>query len=184
MFAVIFAIIAYALTALGYLLRIPEALGSFMTFIGMLILVSGYSTIMASKIYYALKEKKEEESKKTDNVVDEEVQKLEKSKKLLEIVGFSILAFFFIAIHFVPSLTFEVRYYDKIGAIGYLLVLMYVFFQQVPVYIVYIPLILYYIFGGIRKIFEHGPVFKLQMVSRFMLAGYLIYYVFIKSFLG
>ena len=94
-------------------------------------------------------------------------------------LGYAFLAIFFGLIHFYPQLTFHVRYYDKLAAIGA--------FLRTVTNLRYISLIgvlfllAYYILGTIPKFTEKGLVNKLQLVSRAMLV---VYYGITVALLG
>lgn len=145
-----FGLIAYALTVLGYVVRAYEGIPRWSIFLGMCIVTLGYSVLALSKWL--------------------SVQDKEKHKHhimTLNKIGYAILFVFFFGIHLFPSLTFTVRYYDIIAAIGYFAGLL---SKLIPVFVAYGFLALYYVLGAYQKTKEESWVDKLQFVSRSMLS--------------
>lgn len=149
-----FAFVAYALTVLGYVFRAFEGIPRWSIFLGMCIVTVGYSILLYSKWL---------------SVQDKEKHKVHSTK--LNKIGYGILFTFFFGIYVFPSLTFTVRYYDIIAALGYFAG---VISKYIPVGISYVCLALYYVLGAYQKTKEEHWVDKLQLVSRAMLS---IFYV-------
>lgn len=150
----LFAATAYFLTLLGYVFRAFEGIPRWSIFIGMILVTIGYAILFYSK-WQGLNKKKDEK----------ETSKINK-------IGYGVLFMFFLGIHIYPSLTFTVRYYDMLAAIGYAAG---VVSAYIPVIVSYTFLALYYVLGAYQKTKEEEWVDKLQLVSRSMLSLFYIY---------
>lgn len=150
----IFAFVAYILTVVGYILRAFEGIPRWTIFLGMCIVTVGYSILLYSKWL---------------SVQDKEKHKLHTTK--LNKIGYAVLFTFFMGIYIFPALTFTVRYYDIIAAVGYFAGAV---SKYIPVVVSYGCLALYYVLGAYQKTKEEHWVDKLQLVSRTMLS---IFYI-------
>lgn len=159
------SITGFLLSFLSYLMYIPEAIEHIPAVFGMLLVSSGYILLLIDKAYGiyvdSLKAKK-----KTDDV-----SKIEKNSKVINLMGYILLAIFFFIIHIIPEFTFRIRFYDVFAAIGYF-VAVFTKFGFVPLWAAYVPLIIYYLFAGSIKVFEKGIIEKVQLLARLCLAAY------------
>lgn len=155
----------FFLSAISYMMYIPEALEHISTILGMILVACGYVLLLIYKIFNvyidSLKEKK-----KVDDV-----NQLQKNSKIINILGYTLLAMFFFLIHLMPEFTFRIRFYDVFAAIGYF-VAIFTKFGMVPLWAAYVPLIIYYLMAGSIKVFESGFIEKIQLLARLLLAGY------------
>lgn len=158
-------LIGFFLSFISYFMFIPEAIEHWPTVIGMVVIGSGYLVLFIDKLY-TIYIKSLEDKKKKDDIRD-----LEKNEKIINIVGYILLATFFFTIHLIPQITFRVRFYDVFAAIGYF-VAVFTKFTYVPAWAAYVPLIIYYVLAGSIKVFEKGVIDKLQLVARLVLAAY------------
>jgi hypothetical protein len=161
------------LSAVSYMMYIPEAVEQVSTVLGMILVSCGYILLLIDQIFgvyiNSLKEKK-----KTDDVKD-----LQKTSKIINVLGYILLAIFFFLIHLMPEFTFRIRFYDVFAAIGYF-VAIFTKFGMVPLWSAYMPLIVYYLLAGSIKVFETGIIEKIQLIARLLLAAYYtlsLYYV-------
>lgn len=162
---IILGLIGFFLSFVSYFMYIPEALEYWPTVIGMVIIGSGYLVLFIDKVYTIYIQSLEDKKKKDD------IRDLKKNQRILNIVGYVLLATFFFTIHLIPQITFRVRFYDVFAAIGYF-VAVFTKFAYVPVWAAYVPLVIYYILAGSIKVFEKGVIEKLQLVARIVLAAY------------
>lgn len=161
----VLAIAGFFLCFISYVMYIPEVIEHVPTVIGMVLVASGYAILFIHKIY-ALHIKTLETKKKQDDV-----SKLKRIATIMDFTGYVLLAIFFFGIHVFPALTFRVRFYDVFAAIGYF-VGMFTKTSLVPVWVAFAPLVIYYVFAGSVKVFEHGIIEKIQLVGRLLLAAY------------
>lgn len=155
----------FFLSFISYTMYIPEAVEHVSTVLGMVLVSCGYVLLLIDKVYNvyidSLKERK-----KTDNI-----KELQRNSKIINILGYIMLATFFFLIHLMPEFTFRIRFYDVFAAIGYF-VAVFTKFGIVPVWAAYVPLIIYYLMAGSIKVFETGVIEKIQLLARLLLAGY------------
>lgn len=185
--SVYIAIVAFAITIASYFLKAFQAKRIGTSIIcGTVLLIAGYTLLMLGEFAH-LQRKKGSGAKGSEHYAaaggSQESGNNEHSKYITDSVwtrlGYAFLAIFFGLIHFYPQLTFHVRYYDKLAAIGA--------FLRTVTNLRYISLIgvlfllAYYILGTIPKFTEKGLVNKLQLVSRAMLV---VYYGITVALLG
>ena len=177
-------IIAYGLSFLGYIGRFAEGIPNFGILIGMVLISTAYGFMFLSKVYHRKqsKEGKKEEDKEHDKEKKKHDDKKKDFSKIFTIVGYSLAATFFAAIHLFPKLTFHVRYYDIFGAIGYGTSAIGMTLLPFVLPIGYAVTTLYYVFGSYQKIEEYGWIDRIQLVSRTILA--LIYGVTAMSYVN
>lgn len=136
--------------------------------IGMILIVTGYVALFASKLLGVLKERTYARVKKTDDESANPKSNAD-AKTVLQYFGYAILAVFFTMIFFKPEFTLHVRFYDVFGAVGNFMLLL---TKYIPLSLAVFPLVLYYVIGGAYKIKEEGWINKLQLVARALLALY------------
>lgn len=166
----VFGLVGYFLSLVSYLLYVPEALERYPIIIGMVLISSGYILLFVHQIYSLYIQRLDNQNKKHDRKADD-TDHMKKNAKIISIAGYALLAAFFFVIHIFPQITFRLRYYDVLAAIGYF-VAFFTKFGYIPMWFAYAPLVLYYILAGSIKVFEKGWVEKLQLVARFLLAMY------------
>lgn len=156
------AMVAAILTASTYLGRsIVDANYDTIAFvIGMLILSYGYFALfIASLRKVALPEDEDKEAKKKDR---------------WSLVGYILLATFYIGSIVIPGITPHIRFYDYFAAAGYGLMLIKSFVVGFPVLVAVLPLVFYYLFASIQKVRKsHDLLDRLQAVARIM---FFVYY--------
>jgi hypothetical protein len=155
-FTDVIGFLGYILSASAYLLRIPETRGIESIIIGMILVSLGYISLASAKVIKFI----EKEHKKS-------------TLKWIPMIGNALLFSFFFLIYFIPNLTFHVRFYDLFAAIGYGLYVLAKWLKDIPMYVVAIPLVMYYFFGAAIKFSEEGWIDKLQLIARTLL---IIYY--------
>lgn len=163
--SIVLGIVGFFLSFVSYFMFIPEAIENWPTVVGMIVIGSGYLVLFIDKIF-SIYIKSLEDKKKKDDIRD-----LQKNEKILNLVGYVLLATFFFMIHLLPQVTFRVRFYDVFAAIGYF-VAVFTKFAYVPVWAAYVPLVIYYVLAGSIKVFEKGMIDKIQLVARIVLAAY------------
>lgn len=190
--SVYIAIVAFAITIASYFLKAFQAKRIGASIIcGTVLLIAGYTLLMLGEFAHLQRKKgsgaKGSGAKGSEHYAaaggSQESGNNEHSKYITDSVwtrlGYAFLAIFFGLIHFYPQLTFHVRYYDKLAAIGA--------FLRTVTNLRYISLIgvlfllAYYFLGTIPKFSEKGMVNKLQLVSRAMLV---VYYGITVALLG
>lgn len=157
--------VGYFLSFVSYLLYVPEAIEQYPIIIGMVLISSGYILLFINKIYSFYIKSLDERHKHDDT------EHMKKNAKILSVTGYALLAAFFFTIHLFPQITFRLRHYDVLAAVGYF-VAFFTSFGYIPLWFAYAPLVLYYILAGSIKVFEKGWIEKLQLVARMMLAVY------------
>jgi hypothetical protein len=168
----------YVMSAIAYLLHIPEARGVDSVIIGLILLSLGYTLLASSKVVSIIihskdKDKEHYTDKKTDaEVLKEWTLATKERKNLLALFGNACLFLFFTLIHFIPGLTFHIRFYDIFAAIGYGLYVVSKWVKAIPMYVVALPLVMYYFFGAAIKFYDHGWISIFQMVARTLLMVY------------
>ena len=168
-------IVAYGLSFLAYIGRFAEGVPKFGILIGMTLISSAYGFMFLSKVYH----KKGEKTHKED---EKDHPKKKDLAKIFTIIGYSLAATFFIAIHLVPKMTFHVRYYDIFGAVGYATSAVGTALLPLVLPIGYAVTTLYYVFGSYQKLEESDWIDRIQLVSRTILA--LVYGVTAMSFVN
>lgn len=172
------ALLGYLLSAISYLLHIPEARGITTIIIGMIMISLGYVLLASSKVISLIisddvETKEHYTDKKTDaQVLKEWTLATKENKNLIAMFGNGLLFLFFTLIHFIPSLTFHVRFYDIFAAIGYGLYVLAKWIPRISMIAVAIPLVMYYFFAAAIKFSEEGWISKLQLVARTLLIVY------------
>jgi hypothetical protein len=133
----------------------------------MLVVSMGYILLLANKILTL----KKGASKKTDDqsYAEDRLSNMYGHGDTMKLFGYALLFTFFGVIHFFPQFTFHLRFYDIFAAVGYFIAM---FTKYVPLWVAYVPLVVYYVLGGGIKIFEKGPIEKIQLVARILLAVY------------
>lgn len=173
-FGNIIGLIGYILSAAAYLLHIPEAKNNTNVVIGMIIITLGYLALAAAKIIGLIIQEKEHFEKKNDDVtkLKEWTLTTKENKNIIAWFGNLLLLIFFAGIFIYPQMTFHVRFYDAFAAIGYGLYVLSTWIHSIPMYIVALPLVMYYFFGMSLKFNEEGWISKVQLIARFLLVIY------------
>jgi hypothetical protein len=160
----VMALVGYALSVITYFLFVPEALQHWQTVVGMLLVSIGYLMLLCSKLYKLITD--------VDKQKDENEKKKEKYiNNILVIVGYVILFTFFTLIHLSEKFTFHLRFYDIFAAVGYFMAI-FAKINIIPLWVAFVPLVVYYFMGGSFKIGEKSIIERVQMVARFILAAY------------
>lgn len=153
--------IAYGLSALGYLGRFVEGIPNVGILIGMVLISSAYGFMFLSKIWT------DKQAAKEDSKTD--AAKKDTGKKLT-VIGYSLAALFFFGIHLVPQLTFTVRFYDIFGAVGYGAAAIGTALLPALLPIGYAIAAVYYVLGSYQKVSQSGWIDRIQLISRTLLA--------------
>ena len=156
------AIVGFSLSILGYVARLFEGLPSLWILTGMLIITMGYCSLLYGAIKdkaAALKEAHKDDAGKHSG---------SNHGNVYTKIGYWLLFTFFTLIHFIPQLTFTVRYYDKVAALGSVIKIV----PGIPVVAGASVMLLYYVLSAYQKLFEDEWIDKLQLVSRSVLVAY------------
>lgn len=156
--------VAYGMSILGYVGRFIEGIPNVGILIGMTIISTAYAFMFLSKLYKKLEPKKE--------TLEEKKAEIQRNwGKIFTIVGYALASIFFFAIHFIPQLTFTVRYYDIFGAVGYGVTALGTSLLSTSLLpIGYAITALYYVCGSYQKLGESEWIGRLQLISRTILA--------------
>lgn len=165
-------IIAYGLSFLAYIGRFVEGLPRLGILFGMALVSSAYGFMFLAKVYH----------KKQSDLQKDHQKKNPDLSKVFTIIGYSLAATFFLAIHVFPKLTFRVRNYDIFGGIGYAASAAGTALLPVLLPIGYAVTTLYYIFASYQKLEEADWIDRIQLISRTILA--LVYGVMAVSFVN
>jgi len=161
------AIVGYTLSVITYFLFVPEALQHWPTVVGMLLVSVGYLMLLCSKLYQLIVKMEGTRHKKDDDAEKKQTY----IYNILSIIGYVILFTFFTLIHLSEQFTFHLRFYDVFAALGYFMAI-FAKINIIPLWMAFVPLVVYYIMGGSIKIGESGIIERVQMVARFILAAY------------
>lgn len=164
------AAIGYSASAFTYLAHGIQERENMYVLIGMMLVTLGYSSLFGSKIIALYKNWKQRLNKKNDEVTHDDDAADYQWKTIMQYFGYALLATFFTVILIRPEFTIHVRFYDIFAAIGYVMLLL---SKWISTKIALVPIILYYLFGSIKKITDKGWINKTQLVARTIL---LIYY--------
>lgn len=165
-------IIAYGLSFLAYVGRFVEGLPQLGILFGMALISSAYGFMFLAKVYH---------KNHSESPTDKHKKKVDLAK-VFTIIGYSLAATFFLAIHVFPKLTFRVRNYDIFGAIGYAASAVGSALLPVLLPLGYAITTFYYIFASYQKLEEADWIDRIQFISRTILA--LVYGVTAMSFVN
>lgn len=163
------AAIGYSASAITYLAHGIQEHENIYVLIGMSLVTCGYASLFGSKIMALYNAWKHRQNKKNDEVTRDDDADYQ-WKTILQYFGYALLATFFTVILIRPEFTLHVRFYDIFAAIGYEMLLL---SKWISIKIALIPIMLYYLFGAIKKISEKGWISKTQLFARTVL---LVYY--------
>lgn len=144
-------IIGYGLSAIGYVAHLNDALPKYSTIFGMCLISLAYACMCFAKV---IRERKARDD----------------TEKTLTITGYVLASIFFFLIHIFPQLTFNVRYYDIFGAVGYGVLSVGTAFLPLIVPLGYGIATLYYIFGSYQKLSEPAWMDRIHLLARTILA--------------
>lgn len=161
LYQAVLGVVGLILTLTGYVALLGKAAGSPWTLLGFSMLCAGYICVLVADGKEAVEAYRHEEKKEKVNHAWADPKR----------IGFLVLFLFFFGVHIFPALTFTVRMYDWLAAIGYGLAFTSTWFASAGWFIAAcIFLTLYYMRGSVFKINEPGWISQLQMVSRAMMA--------------
>ena len=159
---------SYVLSAYDHAFRISHL---HLAFVGMLMLVIGYIMLIVGEAREIAKVQREKAGEEHYNSSSGEVNYFLTG-------GYIVLFAFFAEIHFVPRLTYTVRFYDKFAAFGTLL-------RCIPLFATSFAgafvMSLYYVFGMIQKFGERSLVDRMQLVGRLILIVYYALVIYMAS---
>lgn len=164
----ILALVAYSLNSVAYMSRVMAGGSriSAMTtqiLVGSVLVILGYLIVAASKASEVVTES--ERKKEKDEEADEN-----EGMSVLETAGIGLLALFFITSLFAGT-NVTVQFYDPFAALGYTTLFMSYWFPSLHLYGA-LMLVMYYLFGAIRKVGKQEFTDRAQLCGRMALALY------------
>lgn len=165
------ALVAYSLNSVAYMSRVMtgDARLSGMTtslLVGSFLVILGYLIVAASKASEVVAQVTEAaEAAKAPAVAEEE-----EGMSVVETVGIGLLALFFITSLFAGT-NVTVQFYDPFAAVGYTTLFLSTWFPSLHL-VGAVVLVLYYLFGAVRKLGKSEFTDRAQLFGRSALAVY------------